>query len=166
MNSVHSNPTIARPSTTIHNNQTISRPSYSPDEVLNILAQLIAINSHSEVENTPNAETIPESSPNSPAPTVLSESRQSSESTSVLQESASSSLEGTEPDTASTTSNDTQSITSQTYTASDRTLRPIIPISNNEALLTHLHGRPQIRTSNNLSIYLPDSSSEETEDTD
>ena len=58
-NSVHSNPTTARPSTTLHNNPVISRPSYSPHEVLNILAQLIAINSHSEVKKTPNAETSP-----------------------------------------------------------------------------------------------------------
>ena len=60
-NSVHSNATIARPSTTVHNNPVISRPSYSPDEVLNILAQLIAIKGYSEVKNTPNAETSPES---------------------------------------------------------------------------------------------------------
>ena len=59
-----------------------------------------------------------------------------------------------------------QSITSQTSTASDITLRPRIPISYNETLLTCLHGRPQIRTLNNLSIPLPDSSDEDTENTD
>ena len=59
-----------------------------------------------------------------------------------------------------------QSITSQTSTTSDRTLRPRIPISYNEALLQCLHGRPQINTLHNLSIPLPDSSNEDTEDTD
>ena len=59
-----------------------------------------------------------------------------------------------------------QSITSQISTASDRTLRPRIPISYNETLLQHLHGRPQIKTLNNLSIPLPDSSNEDAEDTD
>ena len=63
-------------------------------------------------------------------------------------------------------SDDTQSITSQTSTASERTLRPRIPFSYNETLLQCLHGRPQIRTLNNLSIPLPDSSEEDTEDTD
>ena len=42
-NGAHSNPTIARPSITINNNPVISRPSYSPDEVLNVLAQLTRI---------------------------------------------------------------------------------------------------------------------------
>ena len=62
-----------------------------------------------------------------------------------------------------TTSNPT---TSQTSTDIHRTLRPRIPISYNETLLTRLHRRPQIRTINNLSIPLPDSSNEETEDTE
>ena len=44
-----------------------------------------------------------------------------------------------------------------------------MPISYNETVLKCLHGKPQIRTLNNLSIPLPiDSSSEDidTEDTD
>ena len=59
-----------------------------------------------------------------------------------------------------------QSITSQISTASKRTVRPRIPISYNETLLQRLHGRPQIKTLNNLSIPLPDSSDEDTEDTE
>ena len=95
---------------------------------------------------------------------MSSESSQSSESTSELQKSTSSSPDDTETDTDSTTSDDTQSITSQTSTVSDRTLRPRIPISYNETLLQCLHGRPQIRTLNNLSIPLPDSSEEDTDE--
>ena len=78
---VHDNPTIARPSTTIYNNPTIPRPSYSPDEVINILVHLIAINSHpavTEVRDTPSTETISELGPNSPAPSVSSKSSESS----------------------------------------------------------------------------------------
>ena len=118
-----------------------------------------------KLKTLPNAETSPESTPNSPASTVSSESSQSSEYTSEAQKSTSSSPDDTETDTDST-SNDTQSITSQTSTASDRTLRPRIPISYNETLLQHLHRGPQIKTLNNLSIPLPDSSDEDTEDTD
>ena len=59
-----------------------------------------------------------------------------------------------------------QSIASQTSLASDRSLRPRVPISYNETLLQCLHGRPQVKTLNNLSLPLPDSSDEDTEDTD
>ena len=165
-NSVHSNPTITRPSTTTgNNNPVISRPSYSTDEVLNILPQLNSVNGYKEIKNTPNAEASPESSPNSPTPTGSSKSSQSSEYTSELQKSTSSSPYDTETDTDST-SDDMQSITSQTSTASDHTLRPRIPISYNETLLQCLHGRPQIKTMNNLSIPLANSSDEDTADTD
>ena len=58
-----------------------------------------------------------------------------------------------------------QSITSQTSLASERSLRPRIPISYNETLLQRLHRRPQVRTLNNLSLPLPISSDEDTEDT-
>ena len=104
---------------------------------------------------------------------MSSESSQSSEDTSQLQSSedtsqsqnpTSSSSNDTETDSEST-SDDTQSITSQTSIASDRSLRPRIPISYNETLLQCLHGRPQVKTLNNLSIPLPDSSDEDTEDT-
>ena len=165
-NSAHNNSTFARPSnTTLNNNPFISRSSYSPGDVLNILAQLISINGYKEIKNTPNAETSPESSPTLPAPTRSSESSQSSEYTSESQNSTSLSPNDTETDSDSTT-NDMQSITSQTSIASDRSLRPRIPISYNETLLQCLHGRPQVKTLNNLSIPLPDSSDEDTEDTD
>ena len=58
---------------------------------------------------------------------------------------------------------------SLTSITSDRQLRPHVPISYNETVLKHLHGKLQIRTLNNVSIPLPiDSSSEDTdtEDTD
>ena len=45
-------------------------------------------------------------------------------------------------------------------------LGPRIPINYNETLLKCLCGRPQIRTLNNLSIPLLDSSNEETQETD
>ena len=89
----------------------------------------------------------------------LTESSESSEPTSESQKS-SSSTDDTETDF--TSSDDTQSTTSQTLIASNRTLRPRIPINYNETLLKHLCGRPQIRILNNLSIPLPDSSNKET----
>ena len=95
---------------------------------------------------------------------MSSESSQSSEDTSQSQNSTSSSPNDTETD-SDATSDDTQSVTSQTSLASDRSLRPRIPISYNETLLQCLHGRPQVKTMNNLSIPLPDSSDEDTEDT-
>ena len=49
-------------------------------------------------------------------------------------------------------------------TKSDRQLRPRVPISYNETVLQRLHGQPQVRTFNNLSIPLPGDSTEE--DTD
>ena len=149
----------------VNNNPVISRPAYSPDEVLNILAHLISINGHTEIKNTPNTETSPESSPHSPAPTVSSESSQSIEYTSESQKSTSSSPEDTETRTDST-SDYMQCITTQTSIASDRALRPRIPISYNETLLQCLQGRPQIKALNNLCIPLPDSSDEDTEDID
>ena len=157
--SVHNNPTIQRPSATIHNNPTILRPSYSPDEVLNIVTQLIAMKGHPEVRDKPNTEVIQEESPASPAPTESSESSQSSEPTGESQKSTSSSPDDTVTDTDFTSSDDTQSITSQTSTVINRTLRSKIPVSYNKTLLNHLHGRPQIRTLNNLSIPLQDSKS-------
>ena len=88
----HSNSTVLRPSnSTINNKPIISRPSHFTDELLNVLAQLISINGYKETNNTPNAETSPDQSPNSPAPTVSSESSQSSEDTNQSQNSTSSS---------------------------------------------------------------------------
>ena len=70
-----------------------------------------------------------------------------------------------ESDTPSTSSR--ESNTSIKSTASDRQLRPRIPISYNETFLTHLHGRPQVKTLNNISIPLPIvSESEDSSDED
>ena len=96
---------------------------------------------------------------------MSSESSQSNAHTSELQNSTCSSPNDTETDSDSTR-DDMQSIASQTSIASDRSLRLRIPISYNETLLQCLHGRPQVKTLNNLSIPLPDSSDEDTEDTD
>ena len=86
-------------------------------------------------------------------------------STSQSQKSTGSDLEDDNP----TSSNDTQSTkckTSTLSTAISRTLRQRAPIYYKKTLLKRLHGRPQIRTLNNISIPLPDSSEEETKDTD
>ena len=60
-------------------------------------------------------------------------------------------------------SSDDESISS---IMSDRQLRPRAPISYNETVLRKLHGQPQIRTCNNLSIPLPTDSSEEDTDSE
>ena len=62
-----------------------------------------------------------------------------------------------------TTTSDDESIIS---TTSDRQLRPHAPISYNKTVLKHLHGQPQVRTLNNVSIPLPSDSSEEDTDLD
>ena len=38
---------------------------------------------------------------------------------------------------------------------SNRQLRPHVPINYNVTLLKHLHGKPQVRTLDNISISLP-----------
>ena len=53
-----------------------------------------------------------------------------------------------------------------TSTTSDRQLRPRVPISYNETVLQRLHGQPQVRTFNNLSIPLPGDSTEEDTDSE
>ena len=57
------------------------------------------------------------------------------------------------------------SLDSQTSTAS-YSLCPRLPISYNEAALSHLQGRPQVITCNNLSIPFPSNSECSTDDTD
>ena len=70
-----------------------------------------------------------------------------------------------ESDTPSTSSR--ESNTSTRSTASDRQLRPRIPISYNETFLTCLQERPQVKTLNNISIpLLIDSESEDSLDED
>ena len=92
-----------------------------------------------DVRHKPNAEATQKSSPDSPAPTKSSES---SKPTSKFWKSITSSPDDMETDTDSTSSDDMQSTTSQISTASNRALRPRIPISCSETLLKHLHGRP------------------------
>ena len=52
-------------------------------------------------------------------------------------------------DTEEETTSDDESIVSTTI---DRQLRPWAPISYNETVLKQLHGQPQVRTLNNVSI--------------
>ena len=58
------------------------------------------------------------------------------------------------------TTSDDESIVS---TTSDRQWRPCAPISYNETVLKELHGQPQFRTLNNVSIPLPSDISEDTD---
>ena len=83
-------------------------------------------------------------------------------STSSEHSSASASQTSPSYDTEEeTTTSDDESIISIT---SNRQLRPHAPIIYNEAVLEHLHGQPQVRTLNNVSIpLLIDSSEEDTE---
>ena len=81
--------------------------------------------------------------------------------TSIEDSSPSSSQTSPSYDTEEEETSGDESITS---TTSDRQLRPRVPISYNETVLQQLHGQPQVRTLNNLSIPLPGDSTEE--DTD
>ena len=113
-----------------------------------LLQYLAAINGHSNMQlahMTPDVTPMP----GTPRSTSSEDSSPSSSQTTPSY--------NTEEDE---TSGD-ESITS---TASDRQLRPRVPISYNETVLKHLHGQPQVRTFNNLSIPLPGDSTEE--DTD
>ena len=103
-----------------------------------LLQYLIAVNGHGNIQ-TPNTSPETPSSPRSES--TLTTSTYSSEEVS--------------------SSSDDESIAS---TMSNRQLRPRVPISYNETVLKNLHGQPQVRTCNNLSIPLPTDSSEE--DTD
>ena len=118
--------------------------------IFNFLTHLIAMNGHSAgtaERELPNAEAIPEPSPDFPVPTELRESSELSEPTSESQKSTRSSPDDTDTDTDSKSSNDTQSTTSQSSTASNRTLGPRLPINYKKTWLQC--GRPQIRTFNN-----------------
>ena len=81
--------------------------------------------------------------------------------------------ETTSTDSTTDTSSDTSSSDETTSTSSeistismlsDHQLRPRYPINYNETMLTKLHGLPQIKTFNNLSIPLPGTESESEED--
>ena len=84
---------------------------------------------------------------------------------STLSEHLSASSSQTSPsyDTEEETTSDDMSIIS---TTSDRQLRIHAPISYNKPVLKHLHGQPQVRILNNVSIPLPIDSSEEDADSD
>ena len=66
-------------------------------------------------------------------------------------------------DTEKEETSDDESIASTTC---DRQWRPQVPISYNETVLKQLHGQPQVRTFNNLSIPLPSDSTEENTDSE
>ena len=84
---------------------------------------------------------------------------------STLSEDSSPSSSQTSPsyETEEESTSDDESIV---FTTSDRQLRPHAPISYNETVLKQLHGQPQIRTLNNLSIPLPSDSTEEDTDSE
>ena len=113
-----------------------------------LLQYLAAINGHSNVQL---AQMTPDVTPMPGTP----------RSTSSEDSSSSSSQTSPSYDTEEDKTSDDESIIS---TASDRQLRPRVPISYNETVLKCLHGQPQVRTFNNLSIPLPGDSTEE--DTD
>ena len=113
-----------------------------------LLQYLAAINGHSNMQL---AQMTPDVTPTPGTP----------RSTSSKDSSSSSSQTSPSYDTEEEETSDDESITS---TTSDRQLRPRVPISYNETVLKCLHGQPQVRTFNNLSIPLPGDSTEE--DTD
>ena len=113
-----------------------------------LLQYLAAINGHSNLQ-------LPEMNPDvTPTPGKPN-------STSSEDSSPSSTQTTPSYDTEEETTSDDESIGS---TTSDRQLRPHAPISYNETVLKQLHGQPQVRTLNNLSIPLPSHSAEEDAD--
>ena len=99
------------------------------------LQYLIAVNGHGNLQ-TPNARPETPSSPRNES-TLTTSTYNSEEDSSA---------------------SDDESIAS---TISDRQLRSWVPVSYNKKVLRKLHGQPQVRTCNNLSIPLPTDSSEE-----
>ena len=117
----------------------ITGPPQPPNSMDQLLQYLAAINGHSNMHLAQmNPDVTP--MPGTPKSTLSADSSPSSSQTSPSYD---------------------ESITS---TRSNRQLRPQVPISYNETVLKHLHGQPQVRTFNNLSIPLPSDSTEE--DTD
>ena len=109
----------------------------------------MAINGHNTAQQLLETQSLP-ATPATPSNTT-------SELPSTSSSSASTDCT-TEEETATS---DNESLT---LIAGDRQLGPHMPISYNETVLKHLHGKPQIRTLNNVSIPLPiDSSSEDTD---
>ena len=120
-----------------------------------ILAHLTAINQPQALEPM-HEDQVTESSPSSPATTSTDPE---TETTSTDTTTDTSSDASSSDDTMSTSSE-----ISTTSTISDRQLRPRYPINYSETVLTKLHGLPQIKTFNNLSIPLPVTESESEED--
>ena len=126
----------------------------TPDQIFNFLTHLIAMNSHSTAtvnREKSNAEAIPESCPDSPAPTVSSEL---SEPTSELKGLLALVQKMTQiqvPHPVMTCS-PLQAKFPQPVT---EPLDPDIPINYNETLLKHLYRRLQIRTLHNVSKHIP-----------
>ena len=120
-----------------------------------ILAHLTAINQTQALEQM-HEDQITESSPSSPA------------TTSTDPETETTSTESTTDTSSDTSSSDettsTSSEISTTSMLSDCQLRPRYPINYNKKGLPKLHGLPQIKTFNNLSIPLPVTESESEED--
>ena len=174
--------TITRPPTPEHQNTSITRPSASPQYIPTIsrpptpkpipapcgkflprppqlpttTPTLADVMAHLNAINQPNInETTPEPEP-APAD-QLTESNLTSPVTFLTTDS-----EPEDSAETSTSSEDSQFTTSESSlasAASNRQLRPRYPISYNEKLLARLHGLPQIKTLNNLSIPLPSSNS-------
>ena len=115
-----------------------------------LLQYLAAINGHSNVQLS---EMKPDVTPTPGTPN------------STLSEDSSPSSSQTSPsyDAEKETTSDDESIVS---TISDRQLRPCAPTSYNETVLKQLHGQPEVRTLNNISIPLPSDSREEDTDSD
>ena len=126
----------------------ITGPPQPPNSVDQLLQYLAAINGHSNMQL---AQMNPDITPmlGTPKSTLSEDLSLSSSQTSLSY------------DTEEEETSDDESIAS---TTSDRQLRPWVPISYNETVLKCLHGQPQVRTFNNLSIPLPSDSTEE--DTD
>ena len=110
-----------------------------------LLQYLAAINGHSNVQlSEMNPDVTP--TPRTPNSNLSEDSSPSSSQTSPSH------------DMEEETTSDDESIVS---TTSDKQLRPCAPISYNDTVLKQLHGQPQVRTLNNISIPLPSDSSEE-----
>ena len=119
----------------VPSNRSTSTTEIQSSTVDQLLQYLIAVNGHGNMQ-TPN--TRPETQSSLRSESTLTTSMYNSEEDS--------------------SSSDDESIAS---TMSDRQLRPRALINYHETVLRKLHGQPQVRTCNNLSIPLPTDSPEE-----
>ena len=116
-----------------------------------LLKYLVAINGHSTIQLPHTIQDV------IPTPTTPRGTTSEQQLTCSNQQSTSYNTEG------DTTTSDDETITS---IASDRQLRPSVPISYNETVLKCLHRQPQVRTLNYVPIPLPSDSSSEDTDTE